>query len=61
MRPQLEAIVRAAVARQLTVAELNAVTRSLPEAERATVLSAIRRDTPRLTLVSKRGSGAVRE
>jgi hypothetical protein len=58
MRPQLDAIVRAAVARELTVAELNAVTRSLPPEERSSVLTAIRRaswaNVSRLTLVPKR-------
>ena len=55
--PQLEALIHAAVERQITVAELTNAIRALPQEERERVYSTIRRRqrerAPRLTVVPK--------
>jgi hypothetical protein len=55
--PQLEALIHAAVERQITVAELTSAVRTLPQEQRDIVYSTIRRKqrerAPRLTVVPK--------
>ena len=60
MAPQLEALIHAAVERQITVGELTTVTRSLPQEDRDLVYSTIRRkqreSTPRLRIMQRHRS-----
>jgi hypothetical protein len=58
LHSQLEAIVRAAVEQQITVAELNVATRTLPDRDREEVYAAIRRRqrelAPRFTFIDRK-------